>query len=489
MKNKPKVAVIGAGFAGMTAAALLAREGYAVDVLEKNAHPGGRCTLWEKDGFRFDMGPSWYWMPDVFERFFERMGTSTAELLDLQRLDPSYRVIFTDDQWDIPAAYADYVELISRYEEDAEQKLNRFLSAAQQKYEIGMRDLVYKSSLSWSEYLNPTTLKGALRLNLFGSFQKLVHRHFKNPKVRELMEFPVLFLGAKPEKTPALYSLMNYADIRLGTWYPMGGMHELAKAFEQVAQTAGVRFLYRKPVLQILTAGKQATGLRLEDETRHYDLIISGSDYEHTEQQLLSGQRNYSSEYWDQRQMSPSSLLFFLGIKGRIPELRHHNLFFDADFRQHAREIYDTPEFPSDPLFYLCAPSVTDESVAPPDHENLFVLIPVAPDLDDGTEQHQHYLDLVLQRIEQHTGTALRDRIVVHRSFGVRDFKDMYHAYKGNAYGLANTLRQTGPWRPKIINDKIVNLFYCGQLSVPGPGMPPAIISGTIVADYILDRQ
>ncbi len=486
MKNKPKVAVIGAGFSGMTAASLLAQEGIEVHLYEKNSTPGGRCGIWEEQGFRFDMGPSWYWMPDVFETYFRRMGSTTEELLDLHRLDPSYQVIFPDEQWLVPADYQSFVQLISRYEDDAEHKLERFLKSAKEKYKVGVQDLVYKPSLSWSEYITRESISGALRLNLFGSFKKHVKKYFKTPYVQELIEFPVLFLGAKPEDTPALYSLMNYADICLGTWYPMGGMYELSQAFYRLAIQAGVQFHFDAEVQHIRTEGDHVTGIQVDDVLHETDLLISAADYQHTEQQLLApSERNYSTQYWHKRAMSPSCLLYFIGLDHKMPDLQHHNLFFDADFGLHAQQIYDDPQWPTDPLFYVCAPSVTDASVAPEGMENLFVLIPVAPGLEDSEAVTDRYLEMVLDRIRKKTGTDIREHIVVQRSFGVQDFEHYYHAYKGNAYGLANTLRQTGPLRPRIVNKHLKNLYYCGQLSIPGPGMPPAVISGTVVADYI----
>ncbi len=485
--KSPKVAIIGSGFSGMTAAAILAQQGMLVDVYEKNDQPGGRCGIWEKDGFSFDMGPSWYWMPDVFEKFFERMGTHSKEMLSLERLDPSYQIFFTDDQWVIPADYNSFVKLISNFEDDAANQLDKFLASAHEKYKVGVQDLVYKPSMRWSEYITASTIKGAMRLNLFGSFKKHVQKYFKHPYVQQLMEFPVLFLGAKPEDTPALYSLMNYADIKLGTWYPMGGMHELAKAFYKIGTQHSVKYHFNTAVEKIITEGNKAVGIRIAGETIHYDIVISAADYEHTEQKLLDMEhRNYPKKFWDKQQMSPSCLLYFIGSKKKIPGLLHHNLFFDADFGLHAEQIYDQARFPSDPLFYVCAPSVTDPSVAPSDHENLFVLIPVAPDLEDDKEKQAYYFNLVLDRMEKKLDTDIKSSIIIKRSFGVQDFKTYYHAFKGNAYGLANTLRQTGPLRPKIINKKLNNLYYCGQLSIPGPGMPPAVISGTVVADYII---
>ena len=487
-----KVLIIGAGISGLSAASVLAKQGYAVTVVDKHSTPGGRCRKFEDQGFVFDMGPSWYWMPDVFERFFNQFGYTTKQLMQLQRLDPSYKVFFDNETMDIPANLDELKNLFEQHEQGGAKKLSAFLKDAQYKYEVGMADLVYKPSLNITEFIDFRLLKGLFSLSLFSSFSTHINRYFKNSKLLQLLEFPVLFLGAKPQDTPALYSLMNYADIVLGTWYPKGGMAEIAIAFERIAKENGVQFDYQTDVLELLTNNQKVIGVKTNKKNyTDFDWVISSADYHHTETKLLKNaqQRNYTDAYWESRKLAPSSLLYYIGVDEKIPNLEHHNLFFDTDFNQHAKEIYDTKVFPSKPLFYVCAPSKTDNTVAPEGKENLFILIPVATGLHDTEEIRNYYLDLVIKRIEEKTNFSIKDKIIYQKSFAISDFISQYNSFKGNAYGLANTLRQTAIFKPAIKNKKLSNLLYCGQLSVPGPGLPPSIISGQIVANYIVSNN
>jgi phytoene desaturase len=489
MRKAKKVIVIGSGFAGLSAAASLAKEGMEVLVLEKNTTLGGRARLFEEDGFSFDMGPSWYWMPDVFESYFEHFGKKASDFYDLVRLDPSYRVFFGKDEVvDLPASMEGLGALFENMEPGAGKQLVDFMKEAAYKYDVGIRDLVYKPGRSLWEFADMRVMKGIFRLHLFRSFARHVRHFFKHPHLISLMEFPVLFLGAKPSETPALYSLMNYADMQLGTWYPMGGMHKIVEAMVKVAEGEGVKFKVDAEVAEIVIENGLARAVALKDGSIvEADLIVAGADYHHVEQKLLPlALRTYSPEYWEKRTMAPSSLIFYLGIGKRLEGLEHHNLFFDTDFGLHAREIYDHPQWPSNPLFYVCMPSKTDSSVAPTGSENLFILIPVAPGLEDKAELHKHYYELVMDRLEALTGQEIRPHVVFQRSYGHNNFIADYHAFKGNAYGLANTLRQTAILKPSIKSKKVKNLYYTGQLTVPGPGVPPSIISGRVVAKEII---
>ncbi len=487
--SKPTAIVIGAGFAGLSAASYLAKDGFEVSIIEKNLQPGGRCRQFKKDGFTFDMGPSWYWMPEVFEKFYADFGKKVSDFYELKRLSPSYRVYFKDKSFqDIPSDYNDLKVLFETWEKGSGEKLDKFLSEAAFKYQVGMDDLVHKPSLKWSEFLSWKVISGSLKLDITKSFSKHIRKYFSHPKILELLEFPVLFLGATPENTPALYSLMNYADIKLGTWYPMGGMHEIAKAMEKIALEQGVQIKYGQSVQKINVHNKKAKEVQLSSgDTLSADLVISGADYHHTDKKLLDEKlSNYSETYWDKRVMAPSSLLYYVGLDTKIPGLKHHTLFFDEDFKQHATDIYENPKWPEKPLFYMCAPSVTDPSVAPEGCENLFLLIPVAADLKDSNETNERYFNLLAERIKDHTGINILDHIKVKKSYAYSNFVSDYNSYKGNAYGLANTLKQTAVWKPKIKNKNLKNLFYTGQLTTPGPGVPPSIISGKVVANYII---
>ena len=482
-KNK-KVVVIGAGFSGLAASALMAKEGYNVTLLEKNNQAGGRARIWERDDFRFDMGPSWYWMPDVFENYFALFGKQSADFYELKRLDPGYRVYFDkNDLIDIPANMGEIDALFESIEPGSTRKLKAFLTHAETKYKIGMREYVFKPSHSVGEYLNFNLIKKSFDLQLLTSMSKHVRSYFHHPKLIQLLEFPVLFLGAAPQNTPALYSMMNYADLVLGTWYPMGGMHEIVKATVKTAEEHGVRIQLETEVTRINIEKGFVKSVSTNKGDYFTDMVIAGADYEHVDQHLIDEPyKNYSTKYWDQRNLSPSCLIWYIGINKKLPGILHHNLFFDEDFEQHAKDIYTDPKWPQKPLFYVCCSSKTDPTVAPENCENLFFLMPVAPGIEDNETIRQQYLDLMISRFENITGEKISDNIILKRSYALNDFKADYHSFKGNAYGLANTLKQTAFLKPAMRAKKIKNLLYTGQLTVPGPGVPPAIISGQIVA-------
>jgi phytoene desaturase len=484
-----KITIIGAGISSLSSAAFLSREGYDVTVLEKNASIGGRARQFKENGFVFDMGPSWYWMPDVFEQFYQKFGHTTSDFYELVRLDPSYRIFWQDDSHsDIPANEEELHAWFESLEPGSSIKLKKFLSEAKYKYEVGINDLVYKPGLRLTEYADFRILKGLFKLNLLSSFSKYIRQYFKNEKILSLLEFPVLFLGAMPEETPALYSLMNYADISLGTWYPMGGMHKFVEAFEQIARENGSKILTEQNVSGMKYQNRNLSHVVSNGADFETDILISGADYRHTET-VLNGKANYSDEYWNKRTMAPSCLLFYIGVNKRVENLLHHNLFFDEPFAQHAVEIYKDPKWPTAPLFYVSAPSKTDPSVAPEGHENIFMLIPIAPDLADNEDLREQYFDLLMERLEKRTGQQIKEHIVYKKSYCISDFKKDYNAFKGNAYGLANTLSQTAYLKPSLKNKHLNNVYYTGQLTVPGPGVPPAIISGEVVSREVIKNH
>ena len=481
-----RVAIIGAGFSGLSAACEMAKKGYETHVFEKHSQPGGRARAFHTEGFTFDMGPSWYWMPEIFDNFFESYGHKRSDFYELVRLNPSYRVFFERYELDVPASIEELGDKLEIIEPGAKANLKKFLEEAKFKYDTGMGEFVWKPSLSASEYLDLRLLKAGVKIQMFSSITNHIKKFFKHPHIIQLLEFPVLFLGAKPEKTPALYSMMNYADLQLGTWYPMNGMTEIPTAMAQVAENLGVIFHYNENVSKINTLNEEVIGLTSNGVFHSFEAVLAASDYHHVESKMLEKEeQSYSDKYWESRTLSPSSLLFYLGFNTKIPNLLHHNLFFDTDFKLHAKEIYDNPEWPSNPLFYACVPSKTDPSVAPENHENVFILIPTATGLTSTEEDRQKYLDIVLDRIEERTHCNLRDHLVYQKSFAHEEFISEYNSFKGNAYGLANTLTQTAFLKPKLKSKKIKNLYYAGQLTVPGPGMPPSIISGKLSANLI----
>lgn len=491
MPNK-NVVVIGAGFAGISAATHLSASGYRVTVLEKNQGPGGRARQFEAEGFVFDMGPSWYWMPDVFENYFAHFGKKTSDYYRLERLDPSYTVFFgKDDFLTIPAEYKAFRAMVESLEPGAGSNLDEFLSQAAYKYRVGIQDLVYKPSRSIWEFTSPKLLMDMVRMDIFQSMAKHIRKFFKHERIIRLMEFPVLFLGGTAENIPALYSLMNFADISLGTWYPMGGMYKVVEGMVSLAEENGVKFEYGAAVSGIGIRNGLVRNVSVADgRVFEADVVVAGADYQHVESKLLPPSfQNYSASYWDKRVMAPSSLLFYLGVNKKLERITHHCLFFDEPMAPHADAIYSNPRWPEKPLFYVSAASVTDPGVAKEGTENLVILLPLAPDLQDTEDLREKYFNIVLDRLENLTGQDIRSHIVFKRSYAHTDFKADYNAFKGNAYGLANTLLQTAILKPSLKNKHLANMYYTGQLTVPGPGVPPSLISGQVVANEILKEH
>lgn len=442
-----KIIIIGSGFSSLSAACHLAKKGFEVEVFEKNSTLGGRARQFKQDGFTFDMGPSWYWMPDVFDRFFAEFGKKVSDYYELDRLDPGYQVVFgKDDVFQVHDSIEKIADRFEKEEKGSGKKLISFLKQAKRNYDVAIEDLVYKPGISPLELITPVTVKN---VGLFlTNIRKQVERSFTSSKLRSLLQFPVLFLGAKPEQTPAFYNFMNYADFGLGTWHPKGGMIQIVNAMVSLAKELGVSFHTDHPVSEIITKNKKATGIRVGETVFEADIVVSGADYHHTESLLQEPLRVYSESYWKKKVFAPSSLLFYMGIDKKLDKLAHHNLFFDVDFDKHASSIYDTPEWPKEPLFYVNLPSSSDQSMAPKEKEACFILIPIAPDLEDTQALRDKYYDIVLTRMEELTGQKIKEHVMFKKSFCVLDFIQDYNSYKGNAYGMANTLRQTAFYDP-----------------------------------------
>ena len=492
-----KAVIIGSGFAGLSAACFMAKAGWKVTVLEKNGQPGGRARRLKSAGFTFDMGPSWYWMPEVFERFFNCFDKKVCDYYDLIRLDPSYRVYWPDSEMDIPADYDKLKRLFEETESGSSVALDSFMDEAAYKYKVGINKLVFKPGQSITEFADIEVIKGVFKLDVFTSMRKHVHKYFKNPKLRELLEFPVLFLGALPQDTPALYSLMNYADIKLGTWYPKGGMYNIVNGMHLLAIELGVQFHFNHNVtgitienglaISVQAAVDNTAGVK-EQFSFDATVVIGGADYHFVETSLLPAQyQSYSNDYWNKRVMAPSCLLYYVGLNKKLKNVLHHSLFFDVSFDVHGTEIYTEPKWPTEPLFYVGVTSVSDETAAPAGGENMFFLIPIAAGLSGDTEEiRDHYFNCIVKRFEDRIGEPISDSIVYKKSYSVSDFVSDYNSFKGNAYGLANTLLQTAILKPALRSKKVKNLFYTGQLTVPGPGVPPSLISGEVVAKEIV---
>ena len=479
-----KISIIGSGFSSLSAACYLAKEGNRVKVYEKNDQLGGRARILKHEGFTFDMGPSWYWMPDVFENFFADFNKKPSDYYQLLRLSPAYKVFFDDfKDVEIPANFEEIIKVFEKEEEGSGEKLKVFMADAGYNYKVAIEKIVNKPGFSPLELITPETVT---KINqFFTSISSKIRKNFKSSKLIQILEFPVLFLGAKPQDTPLFYNFMNYADFVLGTWYPKGGMVKIVEAMVELGKELGVEYITKADVTKINTEKGVVKGITVGDEFISSDIVLSGADYAHTETLLENNMKQYSDAYWNKKIFAPSSLLFYVGFDKKLTNVRHHNLFFDKSFDKHADEIYDDPKWPKDPLFYASFPSVTDNSVAPEGKECAFFLVPLAPGLTYEQDLPDSYFKVLLKRLEEQTNQELEKHVLFKIPFCVEDFKKEYNSYKGNAYGMANTLRQTAFLRPSIKSKKVKNLFFTGQLTVPGPGVPPALISGRIVSEQI----
>ena len=481
---KKNISIIGSGFSALAASCYLAQAGHQVTVFEKNESVGGRARQFKADGFTFDMGPSWYWMPDVFERFFADFGKKTTDYYELVKLSPAYNVYYgMNDCVTIADNLNDIEKTFESIEKGSGKELRVFMAKAKSNYDIAIKDLVYRPGVSPLELVTLETTKKLGQF--FSTISKDVRKKFKNKKLVQILEFPVLFLGAKPSDTPSFYSFMNYADFGLGTWHPKTGMFDVVRAMENLATELGVTFKANSNIEKIIVENKIAKAIVVNGKRIDSDVVLSGADYHHTETLLDEEHRAYSEKYWDSRVFAPSSLLFYVGFNKKIENVSHHALFFDVDFEQHAKDIYDAPQWPAEPLFYANFPSMTDKTAAPEGMESGFFLIPLAPDIKDTEALRTEYFDKIISRFETITQQKVKDSIVYSKSFCKNDFVSEYNSYKGNAYGMANTLLQTAFLRPKLKSKKVDNLYFTGQLTVPGPGVPPALISGKLVSELI----
>ena len=481
---KKNIKIIGSGFSSLSAACYLAKEGHEVTVYEKNDSLGGRARQLKKEGFTFDMGPSWYWMPDVFERFFADFDKKPSDYYELIKLSPAYRVYYgINDFITIADNLEEIVNTFESIEKGSGKVLNKFMADAKNNYDIAIKDLVYRPGVSPLELITLETAKKVGQF--FSTISRDVRSKFKNERLIQILEFPVLFLGAKPSDTPSFYSFMNYADFGMGTWHPKTGMYDVVQAMVDLAKSLGVRFKTNANIEKLVVENKKVVALINNGEIEYADIVLSGADYHHTETLLDKKHRMYSEKYWNSRVFAPSSLLFYVGFNKKIENITHHALFFDVDFKQHAKDIYDQPKWPDNPLFYANFPSITDNTAAPEGMESGFFLIPLAPGIEDSEALREEYFDKIISRFESLTQQSIKNNIIFKDSFCKNDFVSEYNSYKGNAYGMANTLLQTAFLRPKLKSKKVTNLYFTGQLTVPGPGVPPALISGKLVAELI----
>ncbi|RKS18434.1 phytoene desaturase [Flavobacterium endophyticum] len=478
------IKIIGSGFSALAASCYLAKQGHTVTIYEKNATIGGRARQLKREGFTFDIGPTWYWMPDVFERFFADFGKKPSDYYELTKLSPAYRVYFGIKDFVTIADNLDEIaSTFETIEKGSAKQLRSFMAEAKSNYDIAIKDLVYRPGVSPLELITPETAKKIGQF--FGNISKDIRKRFKNKKLIQILEFPVLFLGAKPSDTPSFYSFMNFADFGLGTWHPKNGMYSVILAMKKLAEELDVEINTSCTIEKIIVEKGKAQGLIINGEKIAADIILSGADYHHTETLLDEKDRAYTEDYWAKKTFAPSSLLFYVGFDKKIENVEHHTLFFDVDFDRHAEAIYDNPKWPDEPLFYASFPSKTDAEAAPVGKEAGIFLIPLAPGIEDTEELRATYFEKIMSRFEKLTEQNVRNSVIFKESFCVNDFIKEYNSYKGNAYGLANTLFQTAFLRPKLKSRKVKNLYFTGQLTVPGPGVPPALISGKLVSELI----
>jgi len=483
------VVVIGGGFGGLSTACYLAGAGADVTLIEKNEQLGGRASRLEVDGFRFDMGPSWYLMPDVFERFFGHFGHEPSEYYDLERLDPHYRIFFKDgDRVDMVPDLAENRKTFESYEPGAAERFDEYLQKSKENYEVGMEQFVYEDRTSVSDFLDLNVAKNARGLSLIGSMQDHVEKYFQHPKLQQIMQYTLVFLGGAPNNTPALYNLMSHVDFNMGVYYPENGVGGVVDGVVELGEELGVDFRTDAPAAEI--KGREGAFVtRTEGGQEFYsDYVVSDADYRHTEMELLDEQkRQYDADYWDSRTYAPSAFLLYLGVEGDVDPLAHHSLVLPTEWDPHFEKIFDDPAWPDDPAYYLCVPSQTDDDVAPEGHSNLFALVPIAAGLEDTPELRQEYRDLVLDDIAANTGVDLRDRIVVEERFCVDDFAERYNSTQGTALGLAHTLRQTALFRPSHRSSAVDGLYFTGSFTTPGIGVPMCLISGQLTAEAMAD--
>jgi len=488
--NKKKIIVIGAGFGGLAVANLLARDGFSVTVIEKNSQAGGRAQVWREKGFVYDMGPSWYLMPEVFENYFSIFGKKISDLFELKRLDPNYRVFFGDSApIDIPSSMDGIEKVFEGIEPGSAKKLRRYLEAAKYQYDIAMKEFLYRDFSSVMDFFDLRLITQGLRLHIFESVDKFARRYFKSDKLRKVLEYTMVFLGGSPDNTPALYSIMSHVDFGLGVWYPMGGMGRITEALEKVASENGVEIRLSEEVKKIKVSGGRVCGVETDLGSYPCDLVVVNADYEHAESKLLDKEwRSFGRRYWESRKMGPSAYLIYLGLNKRIKGLQHHNLYLDEKWSEHFDTIFKRPQWPDNPSFYVSCPSKTDPSVAPEGCENLFVLVPVAAGIEDLPQIREKYFNKTIAHLEKLCGDSIKDSIIVKRDFAHNDFIREYNSYKGTSLGLSHTLFQTAVFRPARKSKKADGLYYCGAYNHPGIGVPMVLISAQICASSIKEK-
>ncbi len=491
-RHGKKMVVVGAGIGGMAAAARLARDGFDVTVVERNDQAGGRARIWQKDGYTFDMGPSWYLMPEVFERFFEGFGKKAENYYTLKKLTPSYRVFFGEGEaHDVPPDRAGVEALFDRLESGGGAKLGRYLDEAAYKYKVAVGEFLYRDYRSIFGFLNRRMMTEGLKLNVLGKLDAAVRKRFGDRRARQILEYAMVFLGTSPNDAPAMYALMSHVDLTQGVFYPMGGLSAVAQGIRRLAEEQGVKFLLGTEATRIVTERGRAVRVEARGaDGKNFSLpcdgVLANADYAHVETELLAAEdSSYPRKYWEGRVVAPSMFLMYLGLKKNLEKLAHHNLYFQPDWNGHFDTIFKKPAWPEDPCFYVSCITKTDPAMAPPGRENVFVLVPVAAGLADDDATREAYAQKVIRHVEKMTGEEIAPHIETRRIFSHRDFTRDYHAWKGTALGISHTLMQTAVFRPAMRSKKVNNLYFAGQYTHPGIGVPMVMIAADVVAGNI----
>ena len=493
------IAVIGAGFAGLSAASFLAQAGHKVVVIDRLAEVGGRAQVLQRQGFRFDMGPSWYLMPAEHDRWFRALGHRREDYYQLRRLDPNYHIFFEDTHYCVPAQAAQLYAFFERIEAGAGKTLQHYLEMCRHRYELAMQHFIYRQYSSPLQMLNRTTLLHLRQLAIFSTYHKVVARNFRHPHLQKILSYPTVFLGSDPRNTPGMYTLMNWVDFGLGSWYPQGGFSRVVQSMRQVAETLGVRFLLQRECVALREEGKHIRALQVQPASSEGGVlsdhieeipvtaVVAAADYHHVEMQLLAPKvRQHSHRYWKRCRLAPSTCNFYIGLDCRLVQAAHHTFFFDAPWHDHFEAVYRHPHHIDNPLFYLHVPSISDATCAPPGGEALFALIPLAAGLEDTQQIRERYFAIISRRISQHTGCDVQSHLRFVQSYSIKDYQRDFYALRGNAFGLGHTLWQTAAFRPLNRSPRVNNLYYCGQYTIPGAGTTMSMISGELAASQII---
>ncbi|MCU0667201.1 MAG: phytoene desaturase family protein [Patescibacteria group bacterium] len=485
-----KVAIIGAGFGGLSAAAYLSRDGYDVTVFEKNDQPGGRAIIEKHKGFVFDMGPSWYMMPDVFDDYFADFGYKTRDFYKLVQLKPAYRVYNQNSKFDVSSVKDNGLENLEKLFPGVKQGLEKYLDITGKEYRYIREHLLEKDYLKTGHTLNTKTFRMLGKPERLRSYHYRVNKYVKNQDAQKILEFMTVFMGGSPQNIPGIYSLLGYVDMELGIWYPMGGFGEVVRQFENLAKDQGAKFVYSAEVDKIITNSNKATGISVNGKTINFDIVVANGDYHHIEQDLLpANKRSYTESYWQKRTLSPSAVLAYLGVDKKVTGLLHHTMFFDADWYGHFDKVFEHTEWSENPLFYVGTPSKTDPIVAPGGNENIIILAPMANGLNPTKKQKEDLIDSLIKRMENKINCKFSNNIVYKKIIDQDYFESSFNSYRGNAFGLAHSLRQSAVFRPRMQSKKLSNLFYVGQYTNPGTGVPMVVLSGKIIAKVVGERN